>query len=880
MNFGIAAATFNFCRVPLRGADAFLFASIGLIAATFLFGSLSTVWVLITGGLLAILNYYVNLLEIGNAIALWLAIRPADLFFYAFLPPLIVEQAIRIEFYMFRKVFVHSLMLAFVMVILTAIILTPIILFVLGFSSSWSWVHGALFAAIIAPTDALAVSAVLKAANGPALLTAIMEGESLLNDAAGITLFEVFYKILDESRDEYPPTWPTVWSVIPTIIVDIIKLSAIGLGIGFGFSIMSGYILRWLRWRGAGAHIEATYVLAMAYLVYYVTNAPAGGSGVIAVVTFGLYGNATSLWGMLGTAAASGDFDAMWNMISFAANGIVFFWSGVASFNFFLRSLIQLPNQAMNYIAIPLIYIFMILIRTFCITLFNSIFHLIGQGLNAAQILFVGWSGLRGAVSLIMVSAFGTGEQLVTSTYATVNSDISLWTSSFVVLTLIINGSSISALLRILRLNTVSKSAMRIRAKTKATVFSYLRDCISNLQDGDSDEFLHGADWEAVSQYVDLSSDLKDFGRLDEESKKDMNSSSIKEQKQSYSWGGVVAALMTSFMMFLHSLPAKFCGCIRQRKKTASDNNLGPDEKHQASSEDSFSDDRSKIDDDDYIECLFQREESTANQRTSIQDTPVSEGIKEEDLEAGPSVSDLSISKTADVESKQSQGGLEFSALSQKNLSVLESELQQICLMGNTGRAMHMELRKAIQDQKETLARQGLSNFEEIKKEDQFYCSLPTAIGQDLKRELDKELERKRTSQVELSDTSKETISEKSTSSHPSVHLQIHALRNRMKDFGDSNAGHHQEDNVTPKVRPEVPISTSHTRHISYDDNISRSHATVTASQGRQLQKEISGRFGLARPQMLQMDLMGKRNKDFLNGSSQDLSKELEKYSG
>lgn len=137
-----------------------------------------------------------------------LNIQPPDLFFYAFLPPLLVDSAIRIDFFMFRKVRVgrgpprpwnylqervcdlpdqpalpspahpishplppflpaqlslHAVMMAFVMVVLSALILTPLILFVLGFQDrGWSWVHGALFASMIAPTDALAAAAILK----------------------------------------------------------------------------------------------------------------------------------------------------------------------------------------------------------------------------------------------------------------------------------------------------------------------------------------------------------------------------------------------------------------------------------------------------------------------------------------------------------------------------------------------------------------------------------------------------------------------------------------------------------------------------------------------------------------------------------------------
>jgi len=117
----------------------------------------------------------------------------------------------------------------------------------------------------------------------------LLESESLLNDATGITLFQIFLRIINNPNVSDSPS---VWSVVPTIIKDIVVLSAIGLGLGLAFSMVAFYSLRWLRWRGAGNYIEATFVLAMSYLVYWVTEV-SGGSGVIGVVTFGLFGNAT-----------------------------------------------------------------------------------------------------------------------------------------------------------------------------------------------------------------------------------------------------------------------------------------------------------------------------------------------------------------------------------------------------------------------------------------------------------------------------------------------------------------------------------------------------------------------------------------------------------
>lgn len=99
------------------------------------------------------------------------------------------------------------------------------------------------------------------------------------------------------------------------------SLAAIGVGIGWAMSLATGYLLRWLRWRGARPKAEIVVIIAVAYLAFYVAQGPAQGSGVIAVVVFGLWGNYTSRWGMLSSAEEGGSFEAVWDTISFGANG-------------------------------------------------------------------------------------------------------------------------------------------------------------------------------------------------------------------------------------------------------------------------------------------------------------------------------------------------------------------------------------------------------------------------------------------------------------------------------------------------------------------------------------------------------------------------------
>ncbi len=58
----------------------------------------------IAGGSLMGVAWWVNLRELGNAMALWLSLTPSEIFFYIFLPPLLLDAAVKIDFFLFKKV--------------------------------------------------------------------------------------------------------------------------------------------------------------------------------------------------------------------------------------------------------------------------------------------------------------------------------------------------------------------------------------------------------------------------------------------------------------------------------------------------------------------------------------------------------------------------------------------------------------------------------------------------------------------------------------------------------------------------------------------------------------------------------------------------------
>ena len=116
----------------------------------------------------------------------------SEAFLSVFLPLLLFETALRIDARATLRDAAPILVMAVVAVVVTT--------FVAG-GAVWSVSNlplaGAfLVAAIIATTDPVAVVAVFRDVGAPRRLTALVEGESLLNDAAAIALFGALVQIL------------------------------------------------------------------------------------------------------------------------------------------------------------------------------------------------------------------------------------------------------------------------------------------------------------------------------------------------------------------------------------------------------------------------------------------------------------------------------------------------------------------------------------------------------------------------------------------------------------------------------------------------------------------------------------------------------------
>ncbi|WFR68567.1 sodium:proton antiporter [Curtobacterium flaccumfaciens] len=130
-----------------------------------------------------------------------------------------------------------------------------------------------LLGAIVAPPDAVSAAAIGRKLGLPRRVMTVLSGESLINDAASLTLVRVFTLII-------AGTSLTIWQ----------DLGIFGLAIGVGLAVggVLGVLVHWIRMRINDPVVETIMSILLPFVAYILAE-DLSGSGVIAVVTAGLY---------------------------------------------------------------------------------------------------------------------------------------------------------------------------------------------------------------------------------------------------------------------------------------------------------------------------------------------------------------------------------------------------------------------------------------------------------------------------------------------------------------------------------------------------------------------------------------------------------------
>ena len=181
-----------------------------------------------------------------------------------------------------------------------------------GYACHWflpgfDWRMGLVMGAVVAPTDAIAATAIANRVGLPERIVDVLEGESLLNDATALLALEFGIALLVEEQA------PTLSSGLSRLAILII------VGVGVGLAI--GGIVHWIEHQVNDGPVEIALSILTPYVAYLSAEA-LHASGVLAVVVCGLYlGRRSSHFFSPSVRLQAW---AVWDSLTFILNGLVF----------------------------------------------------------------------------------------------------------------------------------------------------------------------------------------------------------------------------------------------------------------------------------------------------------------------------------------------------------------------------------------------------------------------------------------------------------------------------------------------------------------------------------------------------------------------------
>jgi len=230
-----------------------------------------------------------------------------DLILVLFLPPLLYSDAFNTSWVDFRRWFRPILSLAVGLVVLTIVVvglLTHALLPGLPLAACF------ILGAIVSPTDTVAVQAVIERLRIPRRATAILGGESLVNDATGLVGVQLGVAVV-------------VSGAFSLRAIGSEFLLVAGLGVLIGLAV--GALFAAANRRVRDAQVLFVLSLLSPYLAYLVA-ARAGASGVLAVVVAGF----VVAWRIHQVPPeARVQLYATWTMLTYVLNGMCFLFIGL-----------------------------------------------------------------------------------------------------------------------------------------------------------------------------------------------------------------------------------------------------------------------------------------------------------------------------------------------------------------------------------------------------------------------------------------------------------------------------------------------------------------------------------------------------------------------
>ncbi|HEX5929519.1 MAG TPA: Na+/H+ antiporter [Solirubrobacterales bacterium] len=297
-----------------------------------------------------------------------------DTIFLVFLPPLVFSAGWRTSPRELRTVLRPLGLLAVALVFVTAGVVAVV---AHALVPELGWAEAAVLGAILAPTDAVAAIAVFRRLGGPERLRLLVEGESMINDATALVLFRIAVGVAAGGA-----------FALGDAALEYVLISLGGIAVGLLVGALSIVVIR----RQDDASLVVVLTVLTAYGAY-IGAEELHVSGILAAVVAGLYG------GYQAPRAIDADTRlgavAFWNVLIFFLETILFVLLGVQ-----LPGIVDSLGQTSSGIGELLLPIAAIAAASILVRLAFVFAMGDDAGETRGERFAVGWSGMRGAVSL------------------------------------------------------------------------------------------------------------------------------------------------------------------------------------------------------------------------------------------------------------------------------------------------------------------------------------------------------------------------------------------------------------------------------------------------------------------------------------------------
>lgn len=378
----------------------------------------------------------------------------ANLFLYVFLPTLIFQVSLSLDLRRMLDDWVPILLLAVVAVVLSTLAVGWALYPFAGLSLMACLMIGS----IVSTTDPSAVVGIFRATPAPQRLARIVEGESLLNDAAAIALFGMFFAFVAFG--------------IPNP-----ELSSIA--VKFPWLLVGGGAAGWIAGRialGALARLgryplgQMSFSVALPYLVFLLAETLMGASGVVAVVAAGLAVNFYAP-GQLSppTRAKLGD---TWDLLAYWAGGLIFvlaavlipnLFGSVRPFDFVLIGITVLAALASRAVILYGLLPLMTRMK-------------LSPRIEPRYRTAILWGGLRGAVTLALALAVTESVRIPPD----IKRQVGIIATGFTLFTLMVQGTTLRLMISKLGLDRLSQLDIALSAQVVAVALQTVREKVTD----------------------------------------------------------------------------------------------------------------------------------------------------------------------------------------------------------------------------------------------------------------------------------------------------------------------------------------------------------------------------------------------------------------